>query len=355
MCRSKNFECWLRRISLVGACVFLGNGNVGRSQQIEELSQPPLAAEAAAEVSQLPDVPLVGESPFGILESEDDEAGVQTLTRGPLHEAFAEPLIWDPRPGLIVPNAPPPEINEVAPDFTPDGDDAIWISGYWGWDEQSEDFIWISGVYRVPPDEHRWVPGYWHQVDTGWQWVQGLWVLESSESIEYLPLPPASLENGPSSPSPPGNESFYIPGYWSQATQGYAWNAGYWHPLQSDFIWTPSHYVWSPRGCVFVSGYWDRRLPLRGFCFAPAAIQYATYSRPGWSWRPRVVLNSQVVLHNLFVQPGYNHYLFGDYYAPRRIQHRVLPAYLYHQQRGGFDPLISWKCAAWEQLMASAR
>lgn len=67
-----------------------------------------------------------------------DDAGVETLTRGPLHEAFAEPVISDPAPGLIVAMEPPAEINEIAPEFRPAGYDAIWISGYWGWDEQRE-------------------------------------------------------------------------------------------------------------------------------------------------------------------------------------------------------------------------
>ena len=273
-----------------------------------------------------------------------DEASVETLTRGPLHEAFAEPIIFDPVPGLIVAIEPPAEINEIAPEFRPEGDDLIWISGYWGWDDQREDFIWISGVYRVPPDGYQWVPGYWHPVGEGWQWVQGLWVKEVAESIVYFPAPPATLENGPSSPSP-GTNHFYIPGNWSQSSSGYQWNVGYWHPLQDDFIWVPAHTVWTPRGYIFVNGYWDRRLPLRGMCFAPVFIPRETYSRPGWSLRPNVVLNSQVVLHNLFVQPGYNHYVFGDYYGLPSNRRNVIPAHVYHQHRGSYDPLISFYTA----------
>ena len=277
------------------------------------------------------------------LELQDD-ASVETLTRGPLHEAFAEPIISDPAPGLIVAMEPPAEINEIAPEFRPEGDDAIWISGYWGWDEQRQDFIWISGVYRVPPDGHQWVPGYWHPVSDGWQWVQGLWVEEVAESIVYLPPPPATIENGPSSPSP-GSDYFYIPGNWSQSSSDYQWNAGYWHPLQDDFIWVPSHTVWTPRGYIFVNGYWDRRLPLRGICFAPVYIPRVTYSRPGWSLRPNVFLNSQAVLLNLFVQPGYNHYLFGDYYGLPSNRRNVIPAYVFHQRRGSYDPLLSFYTA----------
>ncbi len=292
--------------------------------------------EVAATV--LPEQPAVS-------EFQDDDDGFETLTRGPLHEAFAEPIVSDPAPGLIVTQEPPSPINELAPEFRPDGDDAIWISGYWGWDEQREGFIWISGVYRIPPQGHQWVPGYWHQVSGGWQWVQGFWVEDTAESITYLPPPPTTLENGPSSPSP-GLNYFYIPGNWTQsANSAYLWNVGYWHPMQDDLIWIPSHVVWTPRGCVFINAYWDRRLPTRGLCFAPVSIPRATYSRPGWCLRPQVVLNSQVVLHNLFVQPGYNHYLFGDYYGSPSAHGHVVPAYVYHQRRGSCDPLISFYSA----------
>ncbi len=286
-------------------------------------------------------------------EPDQEELGYETLTRGPLHEAFAEPIVSDPVPGMLVLKEPPAPINELPPEYRPDSEDAIWIAGYWGWDDEREDYVWISGVYRVPPEGHQWVPGYWNQVNEGWQWVQGFWVEDVADSIEYLPPPPATLENGPSSPSP-GVNYFYIPGNWSQSTSAalpqsptsdYLWNVGYWHPMQDDLVWIPAHVVWTPRGCVFVNGYWDRRLPMRGLCFAPVFIPRATYTRPGWSLRPNVVLNSQVILHNLFVQPRYSHYMFGDYYGMPMGHRHVVPAYVYHQSRGSYDPLISFYSA----------
>jgi hypothetical protein len=307
------------------------------SQEVIELPVPDLNAgieEVAANFAV--------ESPDAVGSNEGDD--YETLTRGPLHEAFAEPIVADPAPGFVIAVEPPAPIKELMPEFRPDGEDAIWIAGYWGWDEQREDFIWISGVYRVPPTGHQWVPGYWHQISAGWQWVQGFWVEDVVESIAYLPSPPLTLENGPSSPSP-GGDYFYIPGNWSQASSGFLWSAGYWHPMQDDLVWVPSHTVWTPRGCVYVAGYWDHRLPLRGLCFAPVSVSRVTYNRPGWCLRPTVVLNSQIVLQNLFVQPGYNHYLFGDYYGLPTNHRHVLPAYVYHQKRGSCDPLISFYSA----------
>jgi hypothetical protein len=37
----------------------------------------------------------------------DIEQGVQVLTRGPVHEAFAETVTFNPEPGIVVTKAPP--------------------------------------------------------------------------------------------------------------------------------------------------------------------------------------------------------------------------------------------------------
>ena len=107
--------------------------------------------------------------------SQDD---VEVLTRGPVHEGFAEPLANDPEAGLIVPRKPPEDIAEVAPDFKPEGDDVVWIPGYWAWDDDRDNFLWVSGIWRKLPPGLRWIPGYWVDADADgdWQWVSGLWV-----------------------------------------------------------------------------------------------------------------------------------------------------------------------------------
>src|ERR1043165_9131255 len=73
----------------------------------------------------------------------DSEQGVQVLTRGPVHEAFAETVIFDPEPGIVVPKAPPAIIEELPPDQKPDGVNITWIPGYWAWDDERGDFLWV--------------------------------------------------------------------------------------------------------------------------------------------------------------------------------------------------------------------
>ena len=87
------------------------------------------------------------------------------MTRGPVHEAFAAPLVHDPKPGPIVGKTPPKPVEEMPPDQRPEGDEVQWIPGYWQWDAGRNDFLWISGVWRDPPPGCQWVPGYWTSVD----------------------------------------------------------------------------------------------------------------------------------------------------------------------------------------------
>ena len=72
----------------------------------------------------------------------DSVEGVEMLTRGPVHEAFAETVTFNPEPGLVAPPAP---IEELPPEPRPEGANAAWISGYWDWDDVRADFLWVSG------------------------------------------------------------------------------------------------------------------------------------------------------------------------------------------------------------------
>lgn len=89
------------------------------------------------------------------------EKGVQVLTRGPVHEAFAETVTYNPEPGVVASKTPPAAIEEVPPTQRPAGTNVAWIPGYWSWDDERNDFLWVSGVWRALPPGRQWVPGYW--------------------------------------------------------------------------------------------------------------------------------------------------------------------------------------------------
>src|SRR5688572_10483199 len=79
------------------------------------------------------------------------QEGVEPLTRGPIHEGFAMPFAPNPVPGPIIPKQPPDAIEELPPEEKPAGANVIWISGYFAWDDEAGDFLWISGFWRDAP------------------------------------------------------------------------------------------------------------------------------------------------------------------------------------------------------------
>ncbi len=307
-------------------------------------------AQAVAQLSDLP--PFGNEESFeefnatlledGQLGAGQEEDGIEYLTRGQLHEAFADPYSPEPIPSPVVAAVPPQPIEELPPDLKPEGDSVTWIPGYWAWDDDRNDFVWISGLWRDIPPGQRWLPGYWEQLDEGGhRWINGLWVANEVEQVTYLPAPPESLEVGPSSPAP-RDDAFYVPGNWVYQTQGYQWTPGYWTQTQPDWIWVPAAYVWTPRGCIYRAGFWDYEINQRAVMFTPVYFQPHIYSRPRFAYRPRYVVNTGFnLLVHLFVRNNSRHYYFGDYYG-NNYRQNFYPWVNCAQRGRGFDPLYTY-------------
>src|SRR5262245_62123195 len=78
----------------------------------------------------------------------DDPQGADVQTRGPVHEAYATPTSLQPSPSPVVSKKPPAPIEELPPDEKPAGENVEWIPGYWAWDDDRTDFLWVSGIWR---------------------------------------------------------------------------------------------------------------------------------------------------------------------------------------------------------------
>ncbi|REJ88474.1 MAG: hypothetical protein DWQ34_21870 [Planctomycetota bacterium] len=282
--------------------------------------------------SQAQDQSFVGPPPDEIAESADYEV----YNRGPLHEAFASPNSNEPVSGPVIRHEPPEPIDEIPPDQKPEGDNVVWVPGYWEFDEELDDFLWVSGVWRDVPPGRTWVPGYWAEVQGGYQRVAGMWADADVDEVTYLPQPPATQEHGPSSTAP-GEGYFWVPGSWEYSGTDYQWRPGYWAPHQRDWIWVPANYVYTPRGYVYVPGYWDYQVAYRGVAFAPVYFPSRSFNNP---FAPPVALDSwgNLMLH-LFVNPRNSRYYFGDYYGPRFVDYGYMPFFAYHRQ-AGYDPLF---------------
>jgi hypothetical protein len=278
-------------------------------------------------------------SPVVVFGQSPDE--VEVLTRGPLHEAFAEAAGRDPEPGLLIDVAPPGPIDELPPDLQPEGDNVTWISGYWAWDEETVDFLWISGIWRNIPPDREWIPGYWAEAGRQYQWVSGYWANLEEEEVVYLPKPPASVESGPNVPQPSADQS-WIPGGWVWSDTRYLWRPGYWEEFRDDWTYVPDCYQWTPRGYIYVGGYWDYPVVHRGVVFAPVHFSRGIYGRPDYRYSPTTVISFTLITSHLFIRPSYGHYYYGDYYDSGYRDRGFFASFSYHSgPRGGYDPIYA--------------
>ncbi|MCU0785354.1 MAG: hypothetical protein MUF81_15135 [Verrucomicrobia bacterium] len=271
---------------------------------------------------------------------DQNVAGAQVLTRGPVHEAFAGMVTFNPEPGVVVTKAPPDVIEEMPPEERLAGDNVAWIPGYWGWDDERSDFLWVSGTWRALPPGRQWMAGYWGQTPQGYQWTSGYWADATAKETIYLPPPPATVEVGPNIAAP-SMDYGWSPGCWFWYQGRYAWRPGYWALGRADWDWMPAHYVWTPRGYIFVGGYWDYPVARRGVLFAPIYFEAGAYSRRGYFYSPTIVIDLGVFSDHLFLRPRYHHYYFGDYYAASYYQGGFYASFSFQSGRHGYDPIYS--------------
>ena len=273
-------------------------------------------------------------------EPPDNVQGVEVFTRGPVHEAFAGIVTFDPQPGVVVAKAPPELIEELPPDERPEGNDVSWIPGYWAWDDERGDFLWVSGTWRALPPGREWNAGYWAETAQGYQWISGYWSDVAEQETVYLPPPPTTVEAGPNVPAPSVDYG-WTPGCWTWREEHYAWRPGYWAQGHSDWDWVPAHYVSTPRGCVFVDGYWDYPVQRRGVIYAPVRFDSAVYAQRDYRYSPSTVISLSVFTEHLFLRPRYNHYYFGDYYEPRYEKAGFHSSYSSYSRGRYYDPIYA--------------
>ena len=261
---------------------------------------------------------------------------IEVQTRGPLHEAYAQPFDQKAEPGPIIPKQPPPAIPEEAPDQRPEGENSQWISGYWAWDAQRQEYLWVSGVYRVPPQGRNFIPGYWQNSPDGSRWISGFWSAANQQELPYTPEPPMPLEESPLLPAP-DDASTYIPGTWVYRDTRFIWRGGYYAPVRPGRVWNPPHYVWTPRGYLFVDGYWDLPFEDRGLVFAPVYFNEPLWRDSRWRYRPSFVVGFDSFFDSCFIGGG--SFYFGNYYDPFYSRHGYRPWY---SGRGQYDPVFAY-------------
>ena len=75
---------------------------------------------------------------------------------------------------VVAPNPPPPPRAEAPP--PPPGPEMVWTEGHWSWKPDVHNYVWAEGKYAKPPRPHAaWMPGRWTQRTEGWVWDEGRW------------------------------------------------------------------------------------------------------------------------------------------------------------------------------------
>ncbi|MCS7166245.1 MAG: hypothetical protein NZ914_01280 [Gemmatales bacterium] len=272
--------------------------------------------------------------------------GAKPVLRGPVHEAFAQPARVRPQPGPIVPREPPRPIEEIPPDQKPAGENVQWIPGYWYWDDEKEEFLWVSGIWRAIPPGMEWVPGTWVRVEGGWQWVPGYWKPVAQKEVEVVPEPPEPPPLADPPPAP-GPDYFYVPGNWVYVDFRWYWRPGVWVLFRPGWVWTPACYYWTPYGYVFVDGFWDFPFRWRGWLFCPIWVDFAICYRPGWFWRPCFWVPEPCLTSFLFVHTRRFSFFFGDFYDPFYARSGFVSIFYYRVHPGCFDPLVNYYALAY--------
>jgi len=291
--RARSLEV-LVSLSIAGIALF--GVALLRGQQ----AAPQEQAAASAPAADLPPVPK----------------GVEVMARGPVHEAFATPTT-EPVPTTEVTKQPPKVLDELPPAEKPEGE-AVWIGGYWAWDDDRKDFLWVSGTWRTPPPGKEWIAGYWKDNGAKWQWVPGYWTVTApqggtNQQVTYYPEPPKPPDVAPPA-QPPKPNTFYVPGAWEWRGDAYVWRAGYWAEVQPGYVWVAAHYNWTPGGYIYVPGYWDLALSRRGILYAPVVVNTDVVGAT-FVYSPVYAVPPTVVVDAMFVRPCFCHYYFGDYYG----------------------------------------
>jgi hypothetical protein len=232
---------------------------------------------------------------------------------GPIHEAFV-PAITGISALEAIPKQPPPPIVERPPASC--DPQAIWIRGYWDYDEDSDDFQWVGGCWRRPPSGQHWIEGFWQRFDEGYVWIRGFWSPVPVRDLNYIDdAPPDAPDED--APNPIGANYFWLGGYWGyQPGQGYVQYAGRWIEMDPNFVLVPATYHWRPDGYVFTPAYWDWPLDRRGCTYPtvylePAARVADVVYEPVVAVEPTVVIGwcySYYPNYTYFVHHHYHHH-----------------------------------------------
>ena len=280
---------------------------------------------------------------------------VEVLARGPVHEAYAEPSDENPSPRPSFRSSRPGRSRNCHRTRSRRATTSSGCPGYWHWDEDRKDFIWVSGFWRNAPPGRVWVPGSWREVARRLAVGRRLLAGRDRGSAATGPRSSTCRSRRPRSrcragdPAPTETD-VYIPGQLglARAVRVAAGRTGS-STGRAGCGCRPTT-AGPPSGTSFVDGYWDYPLADRGVLFAPVYIPPAVYARPGVRLHADLRREaSRACSAPVRAAAGSGRYYFGDYFAPTYASlgftawcgtRRASPSG--SARRLGYDPLLSY-------------
>ncbi len=202
------------------------------------------------------------EAPVRDSRRVDEDAGVSARSHDALLDGGTRPR----SERVHAPKQPPGPIAERPSGRRPDRR-ATWVPGYWDWDPARAEFVWIGGVWQIPPPGSMWVTARWMRDQDGWYRSSGFWTgRRDNRAIATTfsaPVQPAWRTSGPPADHPvdtaaaaPGPDYFFVPGHYAPAGDQLTWKRGFWARAQAGWDWIPARWVRRAAGWEFRAGYW---------------------------------------------------------------------------------------------------
>ena len=269
----------------------------------------------------------------------------EVLTRGPVHEAFAEVINYNPQPGQVVAKEPPKPIEEVPPAEKPEGD-YTWIPGYWAWDHDRGQLY--LGHRRMADSAARHdlgarllEPG--HQRTSMGQRLLGAGGTRRRPA-RRRPRPSISprrrkaSKRAPAQP-PPRPTISGSPAIGIGLTGGTCGGPATGPAASRIGSGSPPGTSGRPAATSSSPGIgispWQA-----GRGLLPGHLRQPLLSWPALLLQPSVCIQTPVLTGYLFCRPAYCHYYFGDYYDPMYVGVGIYPWYMVHERHYGYEPLF---------------
>jgi len=260
----------------------------------------------------------------------------------PIHEAFAQPAAPTLDSAVVVTKKPPEPIEELPPDVKPEGDNVVWLPGYWAFDSEARPISFGSAASGAT--FRRAVSG-WRILDAGrhgFRWTPGYWS-ESTPQQTYYP-PPAGSRRGRAPPAP-NDDSFMSPDM-DLPRHALHVAAGLLDRASPRLDVDAAALLVDTAGYIFVDGFGTTSSVVGASCSAPTYFGRGI-SRLEDRISHRNVIGVRPARASLFIRPTVGAYYFGDYYGPRYVGLGYTPWLDYRYRGRNVDP--AWSYYAWQK------